>query len=142
MTGDEMPGSFDMGTGFVASISGSRRWSLGARRRWFVTGSLTGSGGTTTTSGVSSERFTAFDLRVGAIAGRTFADRISPYVLARGFGGPVMWNVGGSDVTGSDTHHYQLGVGTSVTTGFGLSGVIDVSLLGEQAVSIGLSWRL
>ncbi len=137
-----MPGSFDMGTGVVGSVSGSRRWNLGADKKWFVTGSLTASAGTTSTSGASSERFTATDLRVGAIAGRTFGDRLSPYLLARGFGGPVMWSVGGSDVTGSDTHHYQLGVGASLSTGFGLSAVIDLSLLGEQAASVGVSWQL
>jgi len=137
-----MPVSFDMGTGLVGSVSGSRRWSLGADKKWFVTGSVTASAGTTHTSGASSERFTATDLRGGVIAGRTFADRLSPYLLVRGFGGPVMWKVGGSDVTGTDTHHYQIGVGVSLALPIGLSGVIDLSLLGEQAASIGLSWRL
>lgn len=136
-----MPGSFDMGTGVVGSVSGSRRWNLGADKKWFVTGSLTASAGTVSTSG-TGQRFTATDLRIGAIAGRTFADRLSPYLLARGFGGPVMWNPGTGDITGSDTHHYQLGVGVSLSLPVGLSGVIDVSLLGEQAASVGLSWRL
>lgn len=136
-----MPGTFDMGRGFVASASGSRRWSLGDRR-WFVTGSLSASAGTTTTTGVTDERLTAFDLRIGAIAGRTFADVVSPYVLARAFGGPVLWRVAGEDRAGSDTTHVQLGAGLSVATRFGLSAVVDVSVVGEQSASLGVSWQL
>jgi hypothetical protein len=86
-------------------------------------------------------RFTAGDVRIGAIAGRTFGP-VSPYVLARGFGGPVWWAVDGASTVGSDTRHFQLGAGLSLTTSFGLTIVADVSALGEQAASLGASWRL
>jgi hypothetical protein len=141
LDGDEMPGTFDMGRGFVGSVSGARRWALG-EGRWFVTGSTSITAGSTTTSGAADERLTAFDVRIGAIAGRTFADVVSPYVLTRVFGGPVLWTVAGDDVAGSDPTHLQLGAGVSIATAYGLSAVIDVSVVGEQSASVGVSWRL
>ncbi len=141
LTGDERPGQYDMNTGMVAAASVSRRWGFGDGP-WFATGSATVAAGTTTTEGASeSERLTAFDVRVGVIAGRRFADVVSPYVLARAFGGPVLWTVAGEDISGSDTHHYQLGAGVSVITEMGLSVVVDVSLLGERSAALALSWR-
>ena len=59
-------------------------------------------------------RFTAFDLRVGAIAGKTFANVFTPYVTARAFGGPIAWHFDGASVTGTDLYKYQLGGGLSL----------------------------
>ena len=59
-------------------------------------------------------RFTAFDLRVGAIAGHTFANAFTPYVTARAFGGPITWRFDGASVTGTDLYTYQLGGGLSL----------------------------
>ena len=62
----------------------------------------------------SSPRFTALDLRLGAIAGRTFANVFTPYVTARAFGGPIAWHFDGAPVTGTDLYKYQLGGGLSL----------------------------
>lgn len=136
----------EMGTGFVASISGARQWTFGASRAWFVTGSASIAGASTNTQerGVMGDDvgLTAFDVRFGALAGRTFFDRWQPYILGRFFGGPVLWTVDGEDITGTDTTHIQLGVGSSLATSFGLTVVADVSLLGERSASLGLSWSL
>ena len=59
-------------------------------------------------------RFTAFDVRVGAIAGKTFANVFTPYVTARAFGGPILWRFDGADVTGTDLYKYQVGGGLSL----------------------------
>jgi hypothetical protein len=130
---------FAMRPGVIASISGSRRFDLGAGG-WFAIGSLTASAASVGVEG--GTRLTAFDLRLGAIAGRTFADTVTPYLLARAFGGPVFWTIDGEDVIGSDTRHVQLGAGLGVTTPLGLDAVVDVSLVGEQSASLSLSWRL
>jgi hypothetical protein len=131
----------DIGAGVVGAIGVSRQW---ARGPWFVTGSATFSGSRVTsteaTPGAATEPLLALDGRLGAIAGRRL-DVVSPYLLARAFGGPVMWTVDATDVTGSDVHHYQLGAGASVTTAGGLSLVVDVSALGERAASLGASMR-
>ncbi len=70
----------------------------------------------TTSPGSQPEtpRFTALDLRLGAIAGKTFAEVFTPYVTARAFGGPIAWHFDGAPVTGTDLYKYQLGGGLSL----------------------------
>jgi hypothetical protein len=134
----------DIAPGIVGAIGVSRHWLIGDGD-WFVTGSagLSMAAASTQQRGSTDRQgLVAGDLRIGAIAGRTFAKLWNPYVLARGFGGPVWWNVDGADTIGSDTRHFQLGAGLSVVTPFGLTAVVDLSVLGEQAASFGASWRL
>jgi hypothetical protein len=125
----------DMTPGGVVAAGVSRQWTPAG---FFVTGSA---GVSVAIASTNDARFTAGDFRIGAIAGRTFGKLWSPYVLARGFGGPVWWTIDGTSTVGSDTRHFQLGAGLSVTTGR-LTIVADVSALGEQAASLGVSWRL
>jgi hypothetical protein len=124
----------DMTPGGVGAAGISRQWVVG---RFFITGSASAS---VAIASANDERFTAGDFRIGAIVGRTFGI-VSPYVLARGFGGPVWLTVDGTSTVGSDTRHFQLGAGLSLTTS-SLTIVVDVSALGEQAASLGASWRL
>ena len=57
---------------------------------------------------------------------------------ARVFAGPVQWELNGKDVTGTDTHHYQLAMGAA--TRLGPVGIFaEFAGLGEQAISAGLS---
>lgn len=134
---------YDVGPGVVVAAGASKQWTFGA---WFVTGSL-GAGASRTTTredGAGGDRrpLIGIDvLRLGVMAGRTFGVA-SPYVMARGFGGPVLWTLDAMDVTGTDTSKYQLGAGVSVTTGSGLSLLVDVSALGERSASLGMSYRL
>jgi hypothetical protein len=137
-------GRFDVRPGGMVGFAGSRQWAPGDGR-WFVTGTASLSvalASTRPASGGASERFLAGDVRVGAIAGRTFADRWSPYLLARAFGGPVYWTVAGEDVSGGDTNHFQLGAGLSVTLPHRITASLDASAVGEQALSLGVTWRL
>ena len=141
---DAMPGTHDIAPGFVGAIGVARQWTLGDGQ-WFITGSagLSVAVASTHAAGAADDpRFVAGDARIGAIAGRTLAKIWNPYLLARGFGGPVWWTIAGMDATGSDTRHFQLGAGLSIATAIGLTIVVDVSALGEQAASLGASWRL
>lgn len=132
---------FDVGTGGLLSAAVTRRWSFGAKRRFFaaVTGALSGSFTKTTenTAGADSENLRAIDLRVGGIAGITLAKRFSPYVLLRGFGGPVLWHLDGEDLTGSDKNKYQVGAGMSLALPGNIAVVVDGSALGERSLSVG-----
>jgi len=131
----------DIGPGIVGAASASKQWTSGA---WFVTGSLGAGISRTTTleTGGSQQSLIAIDvLRAGVMAGRTFGVT-SPYVMARGFGGPVFWTLDAMDITGTDTSKFQLGAGVSVTTASGLSLLLDVSALGERSASLGMSYRL
>jgi hypothetical protein len=141
---DDGPGRFDLRPGGVVGFAGSRQWQPGDGR-WFVTGTASLSAAVASTrpaGGGEREGFIAIDGRLGAIAGRTFAERWSPYLLARVFGGPVLWTVAGEDVTGGDDKHVQLGAGLSVTLPWRLTAAIDVAAVGEQALSLGLTWQI
>jgi hypothetical protein len=131
----------DIGPGIVGAVTVSKQWLV---RGFFISGSL-GAGvsrTTTTEAGGARQSLVAIDLlRAGVMAGRTFGV-VSPYVLARGFGGPVLWHLDGMDVRGTDTHKFQLGAGASVTTSSGLSVLLDVAALGERAASLGMAFRL
>ena len=84
-------------------------------------------------------RFTALDLRLGAIAGKTIANVFTPYVTARAFGGPIAWHFDGMPVTGTDLYKYQLGGGLSLAL---FDRKLDVFAegiaLGERGVAAGI----
>jgi hypothetical protein len=56
--------------------------------------------------------------------------------LARAFGGPVFWRYQGEAVTGTDTHHYQLGAGLALRPK-NLNAFVEGVPLGELALSLG-----
>lgn len=134
--------TYELGRGELIAASVTRQIVRGA---WFFTGTFAlGASRTTTVEdrpGAAPVSVIATDASLGATAGRTFARRVSPYLLTRGFGGPVFWRVDGDDLVGSDVHHFQLGAGVSVTTASGLAVVVDVSVLGEQSASVGVALR-
>ena len=96
--------------------------SLGAALGW-----------TSPVNGSGSESMLAFDGRIGVAAGKTIAHAVTPYLLARAFGLPILWHDRGADVTGTDAYHYQLGAGVVARWGR-----FDVSVegvpFGERAI--------
>jgi len=90
----------------------------------------------------ASAAYTAFDLRLGAQFGIALGRVAIPYALARVFGGPVFWRYRGQAVTGTDTHHYQLGAGLAVRAAKALSFFVEGVPLGERAIAIGVGWSL
>jgi hypothetical protein len=88
--------------------------------------------------GAESVGYQAFDLRIGGQFGVDVAGFLRPYAVARVFGGPIFWQYQGEDVTGTDTHHYQLGAGVGVRLGRYLNAFVEGIPLGEQALSLGV----
>ncbi len=138
----------DVGTGWLVSASGARSFAFGPKRRFFATANLTFAMSSTSTremvGGVEQDSVSlmAMDTRIGALFGVTLGERFSPYLLARGFGGPISWALDGQDITGTDQHHYQLGAGMTVALPKNSSVLVDVSLLGERSLSVGVSLTL
>jgi len=136
----------EVGAGWVVAASLSRSFTFAGR--WFAAGSVTAGFSSISTEedlGASmGERVDLMsgDVRLGVIAGVTLWERVSPYAQARAFGGPVMWTLDGQDITGTDQHHYQLGLGVNASLPWDLSALLDVSVLGERALSIGVSAEL
>lgn len=130
---------FEIGAGIVGSVAMSRLWM---RAPWFAAGTIGFGASRVTTreriSGAPRIGLVAFDARGSLTAGRTFGP-VSPYVLARAFGGPVRWRLDAMDITGTDKYHFQLGAGMSALVASRWTVVVDVAALGERAVSLGLA---
>lgn len=92
-------------------------------------------------SWAAASTLTAFDVRLGVAAGKTIANVVTPYALARAFGGPVLWSIGGESATGTDAYHYQLGAGVSVRLGR-VDVVAEGVPLGERALVLGAGLSL
>jgi len=93
-------------------------------------------------TGEASASYSALDLRLGAQFGIQLARILRPYAVARVFGGPIFWRYQGEAVTGTDTHHYQLGAGLSLRISKALSVFAEGVPLGEQAVALGVGVAL
>ncbi len=91
-------------------------------------------------AGQESVPYHALDFRIASVAGWTFFDMLSPYLLARLFGGPVFWEYRGEAITGGDVHHYQLGAGVSLLIAERVNAYGEGVPLGEQAVAGGVGF--
>ncbi len=145
--------SFAMDPGFVTAIAGSYRWVQDQGNWPFVdlslAFSLVAADTHETTAGAppaSAQRpanaaFLAEDFRFGITVGKTLGRLLTPYLSARVFGGPAMWHLDGAQITGTDTHHYQLAGGFSFAFAQRWSLTLEGAPFGEQrlAASLGLS---
>ena len=86
--------------------------------------------------------YQAFDLRLGTEVGVELAHIFRPYVAARVFGGPIFWRYQQQAVTGTDTHHYQVGAGSGVRLSRTLNLFVEGIPLGERAISFGVGLAL
>ncbi|MEO7731386.1 MAG: hypothetical protein ABIY55_10465 [Kofleriaceae bacterium] len=83
--------------------------------------------------------WSAWDLRAGAIVGKTFAKRWVPYAAARAFGGPVFWRRAGASTTGGDRDHVTAGLGLIVRLPARVDLTVEAMPLGEQSATAGVS---
>jgi hypothetical protein len=85
----------------------------------------------------ASVAYRALDLRLGALAGWPLFRTVSPYVVVRGFGGPVFWTYRGESRLGTDAYKYQVGAGLSLV----VAGTVDVFVegvpVGERGITAG-----
>jgi hypothetical protein len=103
-----------------------------------LTGSMAASlAWTSPPGGGAASTLSAFDVRLGVVAGKTIAHAVTPYVLARAFGGPVFASLAGNSVTGTDANHYQVGAGVSVHVGR-FDAVVEGVPLGELGIVAGV----
>ena len=120
---------YHLGPGLTASFGMS--WLLVEPKGFVPFVMLSGSFSATAAANALSPYY-AFDLRAGIAAGFVLFGRLTPYLAARLFGGPVFWN----GMVGGDASHFQLGGGVllGLPAGFDLSA--ECIPLGEQSVSV------
>jgi hypothetical protein len=134
---------YEVGPGWLASLTGAVRLLGAPDNLPFVT--LTLSFGWTSAAtrerggALEEERISATDARLGVLAGVSLWDVLSPYLVARAFGGPVSFRQRGQDRVGSDKGHYTLGLGATVAIPGGFSLTSEALPLGERTLSIGVS---
>jgi hypothetical protein len=135
-------GTQEFSNGFTGALGAS--WRIVDKTRPFVvlTGNLSFSSARTTQAGSAgapdvTAGYQAFDLRVGALVGTTFWRVLSPYAVGRVFGGPIYWKYQGSDVTGTDAHHYQLGAGLTLVVARRLNFFAEGIPVGERSAAVG-----
>jgi hypothetical protein len=130
--------SYSLSPGPLLTFTGSLRALDEGKIAPFVllTASLGGAVDWTTPAGGGgggSQSFWAFDGRVGAAVGKTIANVVTAYLLARAFGLPILWRYQGDYTVGNDKYHYQLGAGAVLRMGrFDLAA--EAVPLGEKAV--------
>jgi hypothetical protein len=131
-------GTHEFFPGPIGSLAAD--WRVWEDERFFLLLSavLSASFARTQLPGAESVGYQAFDLRIGGQVGVDVAGVLRPYVVARAFGGPVFWQYQGEDVSGTDTHHYQLGAGVGVRLSRHLNAFAEGIPLGEQALSLGV----
>jgi hypothetical protein len=136
-------GKYDFSDGPTAAAGAAWRVVDGTRPFVILTATLSFSAASThpTPSGnagaADNVSYEAFDLRVGALVGTTIFEVLSPYVVGRGFGGPVLWQYQGADVTGTDAHHFQIGAGANLLIARRVSLFAEGIPLGERSVAAG-----
>jgi hypothetical protein len=122
-----------------ATLAGAASWLpiYERARRPFV--SLSASAGTAwiraTADDGNRHTWSAWDVRVGAMTGKTFAGVVTPYVAVRLFGGPVFWQRGGASVTGGDRYHVTAGLGVTVRLPARLALSVEAMPLGERSLT-------
>ena len=134
-------GRYDFSPGPTAAVGASWRFGTGDRPFVLLTSNLSFSASTTHASdggaATGSVGYDAFDLRLGALVGMTVLEVLRPYAVGRVFGGPVYWQYQGANVTGGDTHHYQIGAGLTATIGRRFSLFAEAVPLGERSIAGG-----
>lgn len=131
-------GRHDFSPGPTAFVGASYR-AFDADAFLLLTSLLSFSAARTQLGSEPSVGYEAFDLRLGAELGTTLFGVLRPYLPVRVFGGPVFWHYQGASVTGTDTHHYQVGAGLGVAISRRVGAFAEGIPLGERALSLGLA---
>jgi hypothetical protein len=130
-----MLGTEKTGPGVVGSVAGSFLALEQGQRTPFLQLALS-----LAVSALSAPQsaYVAVDARFALVAGYTFLERVTPYAVARVFGGPVLY--GGR--SGTDLYHYQVGLGAVLGLPAGFDVSAEVVPLGEQrfTASVGFSF--
>ena len=136
---------YDVRPGFVGALRVTRPLRQENGSLPFITTDVTVSYTRFTTELVTTDpglatsgRFSAWDFMLGVTMGYTVGGFWQPYIAPRFFGGPIHWDDGAEDRTGSDRHHYQLGLGSAFILPGGTTLFVDGSPVGARGITAGL----
>jgi hypothetical protein len=124
---------YGLGPGGTASVGYSH---LFVEPKGFVPFVMASASLSATGAATDVSSYWAFDGRVGVAVGWVLLQRLSPYVTARAFGGPVVWH----GLNATDAYHVQVGGGLVLGLPFGFDVSAECIPLGEQSVSASLGY--
>jgi len=78
------------------------------------------------------------DVRLSVRSSWNVKNRLFPFAAAGLFGGPILWEIDGKDVTGTDIYHYHFSIGSAIKLGPTVA-YMEWAALGEQSLKAGLS---
>jgi hypothetical protein len=133
-------GTYDFSAGPTGAIGVSYRVVKGTKPFVLLTSNFSFSAASTEAGADPSAAkvsYDAFDLRLGGLVGTTLWQLLSPYAVARVFGGPIYWQYQGASVTGTDAHHYQVGAGLTLVVAGRLDLFAEGVPLGERSLAAG-----
>jgi len=82
----------------------------------------------------------AVDFRLSLMGGKTFEGVLSPYLVVRAFGGPVLWKYRGDYQLGGDKYHFQVGGGLVVALPAHFDVYAEGVPLGERSAVVGMGY--
>jgi hypothetical protein len=133
---------FSFDPGWIASVAAT--WKVIGKERndpfLIAGGAVAASGAATRDARDVTENMYAFDFRASVIGGKTFFDVLSPYLVVRAFGGPILWKLRGEDLSGTDKYHVQVGAGLVVALPAGVDVFAEGVPLGERAAVAGVGY--
>jgi hypothetical protein len=128
------PGWFVYGSGSFRALDDERY------QPFLLVGLTAAATGVGTDDGLEQATLTAIDIRASLTVGKFFLDdTFAPYFVGRVFAGPILWQVQGQSLTGTDDNHVQVGAGFMVTSAGRLAAYTEIIPLGERSVSVGAS---
>ncbi len=86
----------------------------------------------------SKTDYISTDVRLGIRSSWNVDYLLFPFAAVRVFGGPIMWDIDGNDVSGTDIYHYQLAFGSALKLGSTVA-YFEWAGLGEQSLKAGLN---
>jgi hypothetical protein len=134
----------DVQPGWIATLAGG--WTPLPERGAlpFVSTSISlGVAGATTvqTDGADSRSLLSMDARAAVVVGKSlFGALWTPYVVARGFSGPVFWTIDNEEQTGGDEHHFQIGIGSVLSCPRGFDLLVEWAPLGARGFTGGIGY--
>lgn len=133
---------FTFDPGWIAAVAAS--WKMVGESRndaFLLVGfALAASGSVTRDARDTPENMLGIDFRLSITGGKTFYDVLTPYLVVRGFGGPVLWGHRDELRIGGDKYHFQVGGGLVVALPEHFDVFAEGVPIGERSAVLGVGY--
>jgi hypothetical protein len=134
--------NYELGPGGSLSVSFGREWLDDWRYHTFLSTSFGFSGTIAPTADRFGQKsiYAAGDVSFSLAVGKTLWNRLSPYLGARVFGGPIWFPAFAGALPGHDPDHHAVSVGAVLTLPQNFEVGVDWALTGARGVTAQTAW--